>query len=360
MPTGKFVFKLGELTAEERMDYKKLVEFVEGLPPYVLEDSDGEPLLGEDGKMSSAAAALRQARAAKNKREASSTMTTSSAQQSPTISAADRSKRIRLSGEEDTSSHREQEVVDLDGQDDSSNPGPHRLTPGAPAEDFVLPPIYAHGPLLDGRTKVKINPTDEAILTDIGPEALRSEIATQSMALLKLIEVATFLNGRECKYLAERDDARKALLGVERRLAESEASCERYREEHKTLSSNLKETEDRLKTLSEEKDGIQIEVEGLKAKINELEEKLVCQQASGMIEEEEKEVDPQGDYASSSRAALIAKIQEYESNMVVAASFSFNNAIAQLRILNPNLGEEGLNEEKEVRDGQICSPPPTD
>ncbi|PNX68535.1 hypothetical protein L195_g064023, partial [Trifolium pratense] len=67
---------------------------------------------------------------------------------------------------------------------------------------------------------------------------------------------ATFLNGRECKYLVERDDARKGLQGLERRLAESEASCERYREEHKTLSSNLKEAEDRLKTLSEERDDI--------------------------------------------------------------------------------------------------------
>ncbi|PNX54994.1 hypothetical protein L195_g048618, partial [Trifolium pratense] len=38
------------------------------------------------------------------------------------------------------------------------------------------PPIYAHGTLLNGDTKVKINPADEAILTDMGPEALRSEI----------------------------------------------------------------------------------------------------------------------------------------------------------------------------------------
>ncbi|PNX64252.1 hypothetical protein L195_g053923, partial [Trifolium pratense] len=101
MPTSEFVFKLGELTPEERLDYKKLKEFVEGLPPYLLCDPDDEPMFGEDGqrlistkviatkelivcdtpekltafwsKMTSASAALRQARAAKNKREASST-----------------------------------------------------------------------------------------------------------------------------------------------------------------------------------------------------------------------------------------------------------------------------------------------
>ncbi|PNX69506.1 hypothetical protein L195_g064466, partial [Trifolium pratense] len=69
------------------------------------------------------------------------TAATSSAQQSPTAFAADRSKKIWLVGEEDASSRREQEVVNLDGQDDSSNPGPHRLTTGVPADDFVLPPI---------------------------------------------------------------------------------------------------------------------------------------------------------------------------------------------------------------------------
>ncbi|PNX62473.1 hypothetical protein L195_g053001, partial [Trifolium pratense] len=90
--------------------------------------------------MTSGSAALRKARAAKNKREASSAATTSSAPQSPTASNMDRSKRIRM--EEETSSRQEREVVDLSGQDDPSHSGPHRLSAGVPAEDFVLPPIY--------------------------------------------------------------------------------------------------------------------------------------------------------------------------------------------------------------------------
>ncbi|CAJ2640236.1 unnamed protein product [Trifolium pratense] len=383
MSTKEFVFTLGALSAEERADYKNLLEFVEGLPPFLLSDSNGEPLLGEDGRrltcpkviatkellacdtsekltafwstMTSGSAALRKARAAKNKREASSAATTSSAPQSPTASNVDRSKRTRL--EEETSSQQEREVVDLSGQDDPPRPGPHRLSAGVPADDFVLPPLYAHEKLLTGETKVKIDPADEAILSDMGPEGLRTEIAAQSMALLKLIEVSTFLNGRECKYLEERDEARKELPLLQRRLAESEASCEVFREERKTLSANLKEAEDRLETVSEERDSAVQKVEEQKNLIGELEGKLERLQVTGVVEDREKELDPQGEYASSSRADLIAKIQELESNMVAAAAFSFSNAVAQLRILNPGLNEEGLDEEKEVRDGAIVTPP---
>ncbi|CAJ2633239.1 unnamed protein product [Trifolium pratense] len=383
MSTKEFVFTLGALSAEERADYKKLLEFVEGLPPFLLSDSNGEPLLGEDGRrltcpkviatkellacdtseeltvfwstMTSGSAALRKARAAKNKREASSAATTSSAPQSPTASNVDRSKRMRL--EEETSSQPEREVVDLSGQDDPPRPGPHRLSAGVPAENFVLPPLYAHERLLSGETKVKVDPADEAILSDMGPEGLRTEIAAQSMALLKLVGVATFLNGRECKYLEERDEARKELPLLQRKLAESEASCMVFREERKTLSANLKEAEDRLKTVSEERDSAVQKVDEQKGLIDELEGKLERLQVTGVVEDREKELDPQGEYASSSRADLLAKIQELESNMVAAAAFSFNNAVAQLRILNPGLNEEGLDEEKEVRDGAIVTPP---
>ncbi|CAJ2677122.1 unnamed protein product [Trifolium pratense] len=419
MSTKEFVFTLGALSAEERADYKKLLEFVEGLPPFLLSDSNGEPLLGEDGRrltcpkviatkellacdtsekltvfwsmliaffiyfiltviafsicspsvlltdapicvgtMTSGSAALRKARAAKNKREASSAATTSSAPQSPTASNVDRSKRTRL--EEETSSRQDHVVVDLSGQDDPPLPGPHKLTAGLPADDFVLPPLYAHGELLTGATKVKINPADEAILSDMGPEVLRAEIAAQSMALLKLVEMATFLNGRECKYLEERDEARKELPSLQRRLAESEASCEVFREERKTLSANLKEAEDRLKTVSEERDSAVQKVDEQKGLISELEGKLERLQVTGVVEDREKELDPQGEYASSSRADMLAKIQELESSMVAAAAFSFNNAVAQLRILNPGLNEEGLDEEKEVRDGAIVTPPDDD
>ncbi|MCI63618.1 hypothetical protein A2U01_0084875, partial [Trifolium medium] len=86
-----------------------------------------------------------------------------------------------------------------------------------------------------------------------------------SSAIFKLLEVVTFLNGRECKYLKERDDARRELQVLGKKLEESKASCEGYREQHKTLAADLQKAEEKLMTLAEERDGALKEVEELKA-----------------------------------------------------------------------------------------------
>ncbi|PNX87294.1 hypothetical protein L195_g043381, partial [Trifolium pratense] len=283
IPT-EFVFKLSELTADERSDYKKLETFVERLPPYLLEGPEGEPLYDEDGervthpklidtkgllasdtpekltafwqRMTSAAEKLRQARAAKNKRErgatnaagASSGLGTSSVQMSPAPSFdTDRSKRIRVEDLDDTTSQKHQISSSF------LRPSPHEA--------------------LDGATKMKISLADEVILSDTGPKAICGEIASHSSAIFELLEIITFLNGREWKYLEERDATRHELHLLGKKLQESEASCEGYREQHKTLASNLEEAEEKMKVLVEERDGALKEVEEIKAKINELEGK---------------------------------------------------------------------------------------
>ncbi|MCI70168.1 hypothetical protein A2U01_0091431, partial [Trifolium medium] len=81
----------------------------------------------------------------------------------------------------------------------------------------------------------------------------------------------------------------------------------------KTLASNLKKAEEKMTTLAEERYGALKEIEELKAKIVELEGKLQESAVAAIVGGDEKEVDPDGEYASSIRAALISKIHEYES-----------------------------------------------
>jgi hypothetical protein len=70
-------------------------------------------------------------------------------------------------------------------------------------------------------------------------------------------------------------------------------------------------------------------------------------------------LDPAGTYAKFSWADLIAKIYQVGDLQLEVASSSFQNALAQLQVLNPGiqLVTDGLDELKEVCDGQIATPP---
>ncbi|MCI62080.1 hypothetical protein A2U01_0083337, partial [Trifolium medium] len=74
---------------------------------------------------------------------------TPSGQASPARSVEIIEKRGRDGDLEDVSSRKNPRLDVVSG----SASGPHRLTPGHPAEDFVLPPTFGHSPLFDGHTK---------------------------------------------------------------------------------------------------------------------------------------------------------------------------------------------------------------
>ncbi|GAU48879.1 hypothetical protein TSUD_406580 [Trifolium subterraneum] len=209
--------------------------------------------------------------------------------------------------------------------------GPHKLIPGKAAEEFVLPPAMGHDCLLDGKIVVKISDADQNILASMGPESLRNVVADSSVAVFKLLEVATFLNGRECKYLRER----------EMKLEHTPRALGKVTKLEKELH-DAKEEEGKLKE-----------------KVGELEEKLSSLTLTSTTDEEEKKVDSTGTYAKFSRADLIAKIYEVRDLQLEIASSSFQNALAQLQVLNPGiqLVTDGLDELKEVRDGRIATPP---
>ncbi|MCI17842.1 hypothetical protein A2U01_0038993, partial [Trifolium medium] len=144
----------------------------------VWEDSEGNPLLNEDRQqvtsaklidtkkllscqtpeavtaffleMTSAAVKLWQARNAKNKRQAAagmgaSTSGTLSGNVSPSPSIEITHERfVREDDLEDTSSRKHPKVDTVSG---SRPGGPHRLHPGVPAGNFVLPLAFGHSPL---------------------------------------------------------------------------------------------------------------------------------------------------------------------------------------------------------------------
>ncbi|CAJ2639900.1 unnamed protein product [Trifolium pratense] len=103
------------------------------------------------------------------------------------------------------------------------------------------------------------------------------------------------------------------------------------------------------------------EVEKLNEEFSDLRERLKYSVETS-VSVEKNTADPVREYMSFSRAALIAKIVESKSLQLETAKSSFENAIAQMLVLNPNveLVTKGLDEFKEVRDEQIVAPPPED
>ncbi|XP_045824417.1 uncharacterized protein LOC123916883 isoform X3 [Trifolium pratense] len=103
------------------------------------------------------------------------------------------------------------------------------------------------------------------------------------------------------------------------------------------------------------------EVEKLNEEFSDLRERLKYSVETS-VSVEKNTADPVREYMSFSRAALIAKILESKSLQLETAKSSFENAIAQMLVLNPNveLVTKGLDEFKEVRDEQIVAPPPED
>ncbi|MCI37634.1 hypothetical protein A2U01_0058858, partial [Trifolium medium] len=71
----------------------------------------------------------------------------------------------------------------------SLSAGLHKLTPGVPVADFVLPSVFGHTQLFDGQTKVVVSDAEKAILDGMGPEAIKNEVANSSVVVFKLLEV---------------------------------------------------------------------------------------------------------------------------------------------------------------------------
>ncbi|MCI64060.1 hypothetical protein A2U01_0085317, partial [Trifolium medium] len=83
-----------------------------------------------------------------------------------------------------------------------------------------------------------VSDAEKTILEDMGPEAIRNGVVKSSEAIFRLLEVVTFLNGRKCQYLKERDVAMKKVAELEQQLREMTAAFDDYKNKH-ALQLNL-------------------------------------------------------------------------------------------------------------------------
>ncbi|GAU41010.1 hypothetical protein TSUD_178490 [Trifolium subterraneum] len=318
--------------------------------------------------MSSIAAKLRRSKAAKEKRQAAVLGSSSTAAPSPEGSDMDNARGGTVVMDlDDTVANtnadnqsRPTKVARV-GKVDASATG---LTPPSSSK-FMLPPTI-RSPGLIKKSSVSISDAEKAIMDDMGPEALKNEFTDAMVSAFKLMEISSYLNGRECKYLAERDSAKEEAALLRQSLEQAKVNHEAYREKFKLqagLVTQSTEKEQEAARLTTEKERLEGQVKDLITERGTLEGKVKALESrsgssSAAPDSDELVVDPNGEYREFTRAALVSRIFELEAHQLDAAKSSFDNVVAQLTVLNPgvDLVVGGASELKEVQDGVIVSP----
>ncbi|GAU51719.1 hypothetical protein TSUD_415250 [Trifolium subterraneum] len=166
----------------------------------------------------------------------------------------------------------------------------------------------------------------------------------------------------------ERDAAKKEVALVQQSLEQAKVNHAAYKEKFKLqagLLTKLNEKEEeaaRLTTETEKLEGqvkdLTTEKKTLEGKVKELESRP--SPSTTAPDSEELVVDPNGEYKGFTRAALVSRIFELEAQQLDIAKSSFDNVVAQLLVLNPevDLVTAGASELKEVQEGVIVSPSP--
>ncbi|GAU18187.1 hypothetical protein TSUD_248880 [Trifolium subterraneum] len=338
-PASDFIYSAEELTVEELSDYEQMKVFVSGFPRKLTDFF----FVYFAEEMSTIAAKLRKSKAAKEKRQAVVLGSSSNAAPSPEGDVMNNARRSAV-------------VVDLEDAVVNANADNQpRPTKVARVEEvdasstgralpsnsrFVLPPAIG-SPGLVKKSSASISDAEKAIMDDMGPEALKNELTDAMVSAFKLMEISSYLNGRECKYLAERDSAKEEVALLRQSLEQAKVNHAAYREKFKLqagLVTQLTEKEQESARLTVEKEKLEGQVRDLTAEKKTLEGKVkVLESRSG-----------------SSNAASDFDELVVDPNV----KSSFDNVVAQLMVLNPgvDLVVEGASELKEVQDGVIVSP----
>ncbi|GAU22826.1 hypothetical protein TSUD_281930 [Trifolium subterraneum] len=355
-PASDFVYSAEELTVEELSNYEQLKVFVSGFPRKYYEDEEGNPVLDEMGFYSLVKTWRRWkhvfvcslgSKASKEKKQAA-VLGSSSTTAPPPTPGGDNTENARgtavIVDLEDVGGNVEHQARPPKvARVDEINASATGRIPST-ASRFVLPPAIG-SPELVKKSFVALSDAEKPIMDDMGPEALKNELTDAMVAALKLMEISSFLNGRECKYLADRDAAKKEVCLLTQRLKQIKVNHAAYKEKYKLqvgLLTKLDENEAEVARLTTEKEELEGQVkdlttekETLEGKVKEL-ESMPCSSAAAP-DANELVVDPNGEYKGFTRAALVSRIFELEAQQLDIAKSSFDNVVAQLMVLNPGV-----------------------
>ena len=206
------------------------------------------------------------------------------------------------------------------------------ITHESEKDSFTLPPCFLSKDLF-ADASLKIQPAESVFLDGMDRPTKRASLSHDASAVMRVLEMAVAYTedgtsqDRELRMLKE---SHSALEAKYKKLTEqSEAREKRVKEMARELEAN--------KTAFAERDAL---IDRLKAEATPAEDELP--ELKNLI----------------TRAELVARIYQADDDAAAAVEESFNNAIAQLKLVNSGveLSTEGISFTYLVKDGQITSP----
>ena len=206
------------------------------------------------------------------------------------------------------------------------------ITNESEKDTYTLPPCFLSKDLF-ANSSLKIQPAESVMLDGMTRPVKRASLSHDASAVMRVLEMAVAYT--------EGGTSQERELRV---LKESHSSLEA---KYKQLSEQSEAREKRMKEMAQE----------LEASKNMLVDR------DALIDRLKAEAAPAEDESPElkkliTRAELVARIYQADDDAVAAVEESFNNAIAQLKLVNPGieLSTEGTNFSYLVRDGQIKDP----
>jgi vacuolar-type H+-ATPase subunit I/STV1 len=221
--------------------------------------------------------------------------------------------------------------------------------------DFIqLPKVWSEPQLCGPQSTLFLDDPELKIIQDLGPAGRSKAITDGVIATMKALEVAAALNNASLESEVRVDalaQERDALIAKVAALEEDQRKKRSVAEERDRQLAVLKEQ------LTEARTALEQAVDSSR--------KLAEEKVS--LEEALKKADLPGedegeDLAVLRRADLVDRVGELEGSLVDAVKLGFDRAVAQLKMVNPNidLNVEGTHPLSDVKDGAIIPPPGLD
>ncbi|GAU47136.1 hypothetical protein TSUD_379140 [Trifolium subterraneum] len=217
---------------------------------------------------------------------------------------------------------------------------------------FIFPPLFGMPGYLAQHPATILRSEKEAIMKKTSEE-LGSQLARDFAATLHLAEIAMVLKERGPSKEMEKLMKKNAELTAEvTQLGNTVTDLEGKQENYANLAADFRESEDKVRALEKEVAGLKISCAGERKQKERVEEELKALQEVMVPAEDE----PEHVRGLTTRAELVGEVRAHMGKFFESARYSFQNAVAQLKIVNPGLVTEGTGMLRKVENGQIVIP----